>query len=83
MIHLPALRLLRINSIISLIVNAKFNDLQRSNESFMILVAVLVQYVYIETWLTEDADVSLMERAGYKLILQGMLCAAHGVLFID
>ena len=35
-----------------------------------------------ETWLSSDADVSLLHIPGYKLIHQGSKCTRHGGLII-
>ena len=35
-----------------------------------------------ETWLTANADLSLLQMPGYKLIYQGHICSKHGGLLI-
>ena len=63
-------------------INAKFdnlyaimNNLSASGQYFG---AVCLQ----ETWLTSDADVTLFDIPGYKLIHQGSRCTRHGGLII-
>ena len=63
-------------------INAKFdnlyaivNNLSASGQYFG---AICLQ----ETWLTSDADVTLFEIPGYKLIHQGSRCTRHGGLII-
>ena len=39
-------------------------------------------YVFKETWLTDQSDVSLFKIDDYNLISQGKICSAHGGLAI-
>ena len=63
-------------------INAKFDNLYPviNNLSSMGLYfgAICLQ----ETWLSSDADVSLLHIPGYKLIHQGSRCTRHGGLVI-
>jgi len=70
----------RVFSILSLncqSLNAKINELLvylNSYESLFQFSAICLQ----ETWLTADADLSLLQINGYKLISRGRSCSAHG-----
>ena len=63
-------------------INAKFDNLYAIlnylSASGQYFVVICLQ----ETWLTSDADVTLFEIPGYKLIHQGTRCTRHGGLII-
>ena len=59
-------------------INAKFSDLQIYIQSFYDFGCSFSAICLQETWLAEDADVSLLQLPGYNLISRGMSCSAHG-----
>ena len=63
-------------------INAKFDNLylviNNLSSTGLYFGAVCLQ----ETWLSSDADVSLLHIPGYKLIHQGSKCTRHGGLII-
>ena len=58
--------------------NAKFEMLRTYVNSFNDSNSKLDAICLQETWLTADADLSLLQLPGYNLISQGKSCSAHG-----
>ena len=63
-------------------INAKFNQLypivSKLSSMGLYFGAICLQ----ETWLTSDADLSLLKLPGYNIIHQGTKCTKHGGLII-
>ena len=63
-------------------INAKFDNLYPVINNISSMGLYFGAICFQETWLSSDADVSLLHIAGYKLIHQGSKCTRHGGLII-
>ena len=63
-------------------INAKFDNLFAIINNLSISGHFVGAICLQETWLTGNADLSLLQIPGYKLIHQGRKCTRHGGLII-
>ena len=64
-------------------INAKFDNLYAIMNNLSASGQYFGAVCFRETWLTSDADVTLFDIPGYKLIYQGSRCTRHGGLIIN
>ena len=63
-------------------INAKFNDLVILIESLRNINFEFAAICLQETWLDQNADLSLLQLTNYQCISQGKHCSQHGGLII-
>ena len=63
-------------------VNAKFNNLYPIINNLASQGLYFCAICLLETWTSNDSDLSLLQLPGYQLIHQGSKCTKHGRLII-